>query len=164
MKVTIYVILFWSFVVSSCAAIIQKDAKEKQDVISIDVNDKYERGEQIDITVANATENDTIYIYEPQQIRMEKLEGEKWRKVRIRYCPCGASCPQPPEKQLLMPGNEFFIQWDQIEEWCGEKNEKGVPETHTAEAEKGLYRITIIYYKPDRNQAYKIVEEFEIVD
>lgn len=148
---------------SSCSLLQSSGQRENdKEKITIDLREEYEHGETVEIKVRNNSV-DTIFIYDPMRPEFEKKVENKWTKVSIRYCPCGASCPPPPENQLLLPDDEFIIQWDQYEEWCGEKNEKGIPETIRERTDTGLYRIKIVYYTKESKKSNTRSKQFKIL-
>lgn len=164
MKILASSVIFAYLFMSSCSLFRGSEQSEKSnEKITINLREEYEPGKTIKIQVKNNS-SDTLFIYDPMRPRFEKRGENKWNKVRTRYCPCGASCPPPPEKQLLVPDGEFIIQWDQYEEWCGEKNEKGIPETIRERVGSGLYRVKIMYYTTDSKKLNTINEQFTILE
>jgi hypothetical protein len=130
--------------------------------LSFNIKKSYSVGEEINIEMINQSETDSFYIHQPAIIHIEKKEGNEWKKMRIRYCPCGASCPPPPEEKLLAPGKIYYINWDQEEEWCGKITGKGIPETHKEMAGSGLYRIKVRYKETNNHTIHTKTKQFRI--
>lgn len=105
--------------------------------------------------------NDTINIYSPQQINIQRLVNNEWEKVRVLNCPCGAPCAKPIEKKELYIGQVHGYVWNKQESWCGKKNEYGIPETIKISPKTGKYRITIIY-QIKQSEKQIIYKEFEL--
>ncbi len=147
----------------SCSPKKQITENNKDDItVGFNMKEEYAPGERIEINIVNQSEKDSLYIHHPATIRIEKkVEGE-WKKMRIRYCPCGASCPPPPEERLLIPGKAYHVTWDQKEEWCGEMTSKGIPETHKKMAGNGLYRIKVLLKKTNNHTIYTKTKQFRI--
>ncbi|OFX27640.1 MAG: hypothetical protein A2041_10315 [Bacteroidetes bacterium GWA2_31_9b] len=115
---------------------------------------------QIHFQVKNIS-NDTIVLYNPQRLNIQRFVNNNWEKVRILNCPCGAPCAKPDEKLYLFKGQSHSISWDKQESWCGNKNENGIPKTIKSLSLSGNYRIIIIYQlnQADKQTFYK---EFEL--
>ena len=102
-----------------------------------------------------------VTLFNPTKTVIEKQVGEEWINIRILYCPCGASCPPPPEERLIIKGVVHQLKWNLKEEWCGGQNKEGIPSTISNIAESGNYRIKIDYEKVDGNRTF-IYHEFSI--
>ncbi len=114
----------------------------------------------IQFSIANNT-NSSIFLFNPKQLHIEVNNSGTWEKIRTLSCPCGAPCARPAEFTEIAKGNKFSHSWNMEERWCGEQNEKGIPETIKSKVKPGLYRIMIIY---SINHKEKIVyyKEFNV--
>ena len=115
-------------------------------LVSAECEENYEKGEEAKFVIKNQSKEKDVLLYHPKEILIEKYTGEKWERVDIMYCPCGASCPPPPEWGALKPEATKTIKWDLNEEWCNDKNsERKVPETNKKYAGSGTYRFVLRY-------------------
>jgi len=96
--------------------------------------------------------NQDITLVDPLLTKIEHKNNSRWRNIRILYCPCGASCPQPPKEKTIKNNEIHQYKWSGIEEWCGEINSLGMPESMSKTAKSGLYRIKIVYKIGNRNR------------
>jgi hypothetical protein len=153
-------ILILTLIIAGCTAKKQvqeiKGVNENLSLIKIIVIED----ESISFVVTNSS-TDSIYIYQPKQINIEKLIDNSWVKLRILYCPCGAPCAKPPEKIGIINGGEYTMTWDKNESWCGEKNEVGIPETIKERVSNGKYRLRVLYSNSN-NQKEVLYKEFEL--
>lgn len=104
---------------------------------------------------------ETMYIYQPKKIYLERFDNGSWVHLRILSCPCGAPCARPPEKVEIQKDGKYTWKWDRYESWCGEKNEAGIPETIRKAANKGKFRLRVLYRISD-NQKEVLYKEFEL--
>jgi len=130
--------------------------KSDTDIKTIVVNSE----NQIHFQIQNIS-NDTIKIYSPQQITIQRFVNNNWENVRILNCPCGAPCAKPDEKKELYIGQMHTYLWDKYQSWCGKKNEYGIPETIKEYSETGKYRIMIIY-QIKQSEKQIVYKEFEL--
>ena len=122
------------------------EANEHQRDVQIVAEDTYKQSNIAEFQVKNITEGEELYVYTPKDLVIEKSINGNWEKLRVLYCPCGASCPPPPEWKKLVPNQSLTISWDLHEEWCEASDPTvRVPETHSRYAGKGLYRIVILF-------------------
>jgi hypothetical protein len=115
---------------------------------------------QIQFQIQNIS-NDTLTIYSPQQITIQRFVNNDWEKVRILNCPCGAPCAKPAEIKELFSGQIHTYSWDKQESWCGKKNEYGIPETIKEFSKSGKYRIMIMY-QIKQSEKQIVYQEFEL--
>lgn len=116
------------------------------DHIAVQCKDNYEKGEEATFIVTNKSKKEELFLFHPKEKFIEKRTDEGWKRVNIRYCPCGASCPPPPEWEALNPEATKTIKWDLNEEWCDDTNtERKVPETKEKYAGAGTYRFVLRY-------------------
>ncbi len=116
--------------------------------------------EGISFTIKNTT-TESVYIYRPQRLHIEKFNNGSWEKLRILPCPCGAPCAKPAEKFEIPIGEKYVLTWDKHESWCGDKNEAGIPNTSRELAIKGKYRLRVLY-SYNNNQKEILYKEFEL--
>ena len=143
---------------SGCSATHQAGVSSQtpNDKLKIESRNTYQKGQVVEIQVHNISERDTLTLYQPRNLKIQKKQENQWRRVRTLYCPCGASCPAPPERVSVLPGSTYTYRWDQKEEWCGEMNQQGIPEMHTQFPGPGRYRI-VVQYIPTRDQQIQSV-------
>ena len=123
----------------------------------------YERGEPVKISVTNKRK-DPLHLYKPRNIVIQKKGEAGWQKIRTLYCPCGASCPAPPESISLRPDSSFTYTWDQMEEWCGEMTKQGIPEMHRVFPGFGDYRLVVRILNRDTGQVKNHYQVFAITE
>lgn len=118
------------------------------------------QGDNLTFIIKNISE-ESVKIYQPEKLKIEKFIDGSWQKLRILPCPCGAPCARPPEFVDIPSGQSHYFSWNKNESWCGDKNESGIPETKRVIAEPGKYRIVILYSIENGNQEF-FYKEFEI--
>ena len=117
-------------------------------------------GESILFTIKNTT-TESVYIYQPQKLHIEKFNNGSWERLKILPCPCGAPCAKPPESVEILSLKDYTWSWDRNESWCGDKNEMGIPETIKTKVLNGKYRLRILY-GINSKQKETIYKEFEL--
>lgn len=105
--------------------------------------------------------NYSIYIFQPEQLEIQRQEGKEWKRVRTLYCPCGASCPPPREYLQLKPGEFMDYTWNKKESWCVNKENSTIPETFEKNVSKGKYRLFLEYGQYVKEPT-KLYYEFKI--
>ena len=81
-----------------------KDNQSKKQLLEIELsNDGI-----LDFQLKNVS-SDPIVLYQPLRLQLEKLEDDKWVKLRILPCPCDAPCQAPEEKIEILPGKSFSV-------------------------------------------------------
>lgn len=135
---------------------ITQTSENKSTLIEINIT----QGENLSFAIKNISD-ESVKIYQPEKLRIEKFIDSSWVKLRILPCPCGAPCARPPEFINIPSGQSHFYSWDKNESWCGDKNESGIPETKRMIAESGKYRIAILYSIEEGKQEL-LYKEFEI--
>lgn len=157
----IYVLLAAVFLLMGCK-VTEKSAasvnKGQEGPLSVHLNSEYESGERIKIEIKNNS-NGNIDLMHPKEIVIQKQTETGWKNVPILYCPCGASCPAPPEKIQLTENAGYTMVWDQKTSWCKESNAL-VPETIEKQVEPGSYRVLVEIMKEVKSE--KIYKEFTI--
>jgi len=102
-----------------------------------------------------------VYLSRPDQLTIQKQEGDNWERVRILYCPCGASCP-PPREFVSLQTNDFVrLKWNKKESWCVDVEHQMIPETKERKASQGNYRMLIQYGQQKKKQT-KTYYEFKL--
>lgn len=119
-----------------------------------------EDGETITFSIKNIS-SESLYLFQPKKMNIEKFDNGTWERLRILHCPCGAPCAKPPEKVKILNQEKYVRTWDKYENWCGERNEYGIPTTLKAKASKGKYRLRVIC-GIDSKQKETIYKEFEL--
>lgn len=130
--------------------------------LKIEARDEYSKGQVVELRVHNTSENDTLILYKPRNLKVQKKQENQWRGVRTLYCPCGASCPAPPERVAVLPGSAYTYRWDQKEQWCGEMNQQGLPKMHSQFPGLGQYRIAIRYVAAQDQSIRSVYKSFTI--
>jgi len=102
-----------------------------------------------------------VYLFQPDQLTIQKQIGTEWEKVRILYCPCGASCPSPREFVQLKTNEFINFNWNKKESWCIHSNQQKIPETVEQNVEKGNYRL-FIQYGPYKKEQTKLYYKFKL--
>lgn len=102
-----------------------------------------------------------LTLFDPLLIKIEYKIYSNWKNIRTLYCPCGASCPRPPEEIILQNNEIHQFNWNMVEEWCGKINKYGIPDTMSSEAKPGIYRLKIGYKLQNTNRI-SIYYQFEI--
>lgn len=131
-------------------------SENKQSKLEISIED----GETISFAIKNIA-LESLYLYQPRRLHIEKFNNGTWERLRILQCPCGAPCAKPPEKVQISNQEKYIRTWDKNESWCGEKNKYGIPETLKAKALNGRYRLRILY-GIDSKQRETLYKEFEL--
>lgn len=160
-----YLFIGLFLVIFSCSA--PRNIQEERhargpDILKVEVPDTLQKGERVHIRLTNVSNSDTVELYKPRNLQVRKKEGGKWRAVKTLYCPCGASCPAPPERIPLFPGKSFSYHWDQKEQWCGEVDEQGIPRMHSRFPGYGTYRMAIRYLSGPDQRVQSFYVEFII--
>ena len=117
-------------------------------------------GENISFIIKNTT-MESVYIYQPEKLHIEKFNNNSWEKLRILPCPCDAPCNAPTEKEELAAGESFNLSWNKEESWCGKERINNVRNTVRQSVEKGNYRIRINILT-DNRKINPIYKEFTI--
>ena len=157
MKKIIIIILVLSVACSTKQQISKTEVSDnKSSIIEISLIE----GESISFTIKNTT-TESVYIYQPQRLHIEKFNNNSWEKLRILPCPCGAPCAKPIEKIEISKDDNYILSWDKHESWCGDKNEAGIPNTIRELAIKGKYRLRVLY-SHNKNQKEILYKEFEL--
>jgi hypothetical protein len=137
-------------------------SSKKQGGFQIEAQDVYHKDETVEVKVYNPSHLDTLMLYKPRNLVVQKKQDGKWKQVRTLYCPCGASCPAPPEKVSVPPASGYTYRWNQKEEWCGEMSARGVPKMHSQFAGYGRYRMAVRYLGRENQQLQTRYELFSI--
>lgn len=125
----------------------------------VEVKKTYTTEEKVIIKFKNIAEKEII-VYDPLIVRVEqKVAGEEtqWKVMRWLYCPCGASCPPPPNQLGITQGQVKTFVWNKEEKWC-----KGGMKTEKLKAPKGTYRLRMRYKNPKTNEREVYYQEFNI--
>lgn len=130
--------------------------------VQVSLNEELQFGDTLIVKVLNVSDQQ-IVIYSPLLKNIEKLERNKWRKVRILYYPCGSYYEPAPKKLKLALGEIHTLKWNLIESWCGEMQENRIPKLEKRESKSGLYRITI-QYSVETGLMEEIRKEFKILE
>ncbi len=139
------------------------EVPDSSDIISIKCKDKYEKGEDATFVIKNKSKEQDVLLFQPNEVQVEKKTEKGWEKVSIRYCPCGASCPPPPEWETLESQSTKKMKWDLNEEWCGEINSnRKVPETKKKYAGAGTYRFVLKYSMNKGKEIFTDYVKFEL--
>lgn len=133
------------------------------DHLKILSDEEYEKGQVVEIQVHNTSSTDTLTLYKPRNLVVQKRQHGKWKRVRTLYCPCGASCPAPPEKVFISPGSSYTYRWDQKEQWCGEMNKQGITEMHSRFPGAGTYRMAVRIVPGEDRQIKTFYKTFTIL-
>jgi len=127
----------------------------KTEFIEIGIKKRFSLNETVKIKITNISGKNLV-LYEPTKTNIEKKTNDKWKKLRILYCPCDAPCNAPPEKLDLPNGKEINLSWNQKESYCGKITDSGIRETVRKEVNKGAYRLVVMYkLNNERNTIYK---------
>lgn len=97
-----------------------------------------------------------VKLFQPREKIIEHLSGNEWIQVKTLYCPCGASCPPPPQFEMMQPQDVHKLAWDGEEKWC----EGMTPKQQKAVA--GKYRAVFKYSLPNNRKIDTFYAEFEI--
>jgi len=123
----------------------QKDPIEKnENQLQVTIAQNYSKGDTINIELTNLS-GKTLLLYSPSKPKIEKLEQDNWKTIKILNCPCDAPCNAPPDKIELAVNKKTSWHWDQKESYCGKRDKAGIRETIKKEAEKGKYRLVTTY-------------------
>jgi hypothetical protein len=140
---------------------VAEDHPRESDLLAFKGRDRFARGEDVRIQVENRS-RDTLHLYKPKNLIIHKKQKDGWKRIRTLYCPCGASCPAPPEKLPLKPGGNYTYTWDQKEKWCGEMTAAGIPRMHRQFPGNGTYRLTVRYLQKARGPVQTLYKPFTI--
>jgi hypothetical protein len=133
--------------------------EENEKGIHIETIHTGEGNDLIKFEIRNTSSQD-VRVFHPKEITIEKKNGD-WEKVSVLYCPCGASCPPPPEFLVLKPGELLTISWNKKRSWCGERQANGIREYHEEKVESGLYRLKV-HYADLENEMKTVYNVFNI--
>jgi hypothetical protein len=155
--------LFTLFVASCASSRQTVDSEQSKDYpLEIIAEETFEQKTPVRITVRNTSSHDTVQLYKPRNLVVEKKEENGWAHIRTLYCPCGASCPAPPQKLPLYPGRDYTYRWDQMEEWCGEMTPEGIPRMNREFPGYGVYRMAIKIFKEEKGKVETRYKSFTI--
>lgn len=133
------------------------------DHVKIFAPDQYQKGQVVEIRVHNTSSTDTLTLYKPRNLVVQKEHNGQWKSIRTLYCPCGASCPAPPERVSITPGSSYTYRWGQKEQWCGEMNQQGIPEMHSRFPGTGRYRMAVRIAGGEESQIKTFYKAFTIL-
>ena len=157
MKKILTIILVLSAACSTKQQISKTEVSDnKSSIIEISVTE----GESISFTIKNTT-MESVYIYQPSRLNIEKFNNSSWENLRILPCPCDAPCNAPIEKEELAAGESFNLSWNKEESWCGTERVNNVRNTIKQTIGKGTYRIKINILT-DNRKLNPIYQEFTI--
>ena len=156
--------LLLAFFVASCSSSRHTvdSEQDKNYPLEITSQETFKRNTPVRIVVRNTSSQDTVQLYKPRNLVVEKKKGNHWVHIRTLYCPCGASCPAPPQKQPLYPGRDYTYRWDQMEEWCGEMTAEGIAEMNRQFPGYGVYRIAIRIFKEEGRKVETLYQSFTL--
>jgi len=159
-----YLSIFFLLLLSGCSTIREAGsaANTSYDTLRLEARNEYSRGQVIELQVYNTSENDSLILYKPRNLKVQKKQDGKWTRVRTLYCPCGASCPAPPERITLLPGKGYTYRWDQKEQWCGEMSQQGIPKMHSEFPGFGQYRMAVRIVSVQNSRIRTIYKSFII--
>lgn len=127
----------------------------------VDVKKVYAVEEKVVIRFKNISEQD-LKIYDPlilvvEQKQDNSAEKKAWKRMRWLYCPCGASCPPPPDQLTVAKDQTKTFVWNQLEKWCDKQGKM-----MKAQVPKGTYRLRINYKNPKTGEKDFYNQEFTI--
>ncbi len=132
-------------------------------IVKIQIYETYKMDEPILFEVENIY-NQSILIYNPERLWIERFNGDKWQKLKIPECLCDAPCQASVDVFVLGQGNQIRQVWDQQESWCGSRIKgQQIRETIFKSVDKGRYRI-LIRFKPIDGEETLSIKEFQIID
>jgi len=157
-------LLLFLFIIASCSSTRQNAETEgsSDHPLVITADNAFKRKAPVRIVARNTSSQDTVQLYKPRNLIVEKKKEDRWVRIRTLYCPCGASCPAPPQKRPLYPGMTYTYRWDQMEEWCGEMTPEGIPEMHRQFPGFGQYRVAIRIFKQAEGKVDTLYQSFNI--
>ncbi len=159
-------IMFFSIVLLFVSCNMSKqttvDNYNENEISFVSLKSQFHKDEEVKLVFENNIESE-ITILNPQRMLIEKNYNNKWERVKILYCPCGASCPQPPKQLELKPSEKHIFTWNQKEDWCGDYITKFVQKTETKFVGFGKYRIKVLY-KIKQSKIVEIYKYFEIIE
>lgn len=129
--------------------------------IAINKDQAINVGESIEIVFEN-THSNSIIVYYPKKLNIEKLEDANWRKLKILECPCDAPCQASAEKVMLKSGEQIKLSWNLKESWCGPRSSAQIRETIFRLVSEGRYRIIFNVKSLDGIES-SICKEFNII-
>ncbi len=133
----------------------QKSSSFNEIEIIIEEND-----DNLIFKINNNSEKESI-ILNQNKLHIERMVNNKWEKIKLLNCPCGAPCAQQSELIEILIGKNYILKWDKKESWCGKKNKNGIPDTNTSICQPGDYRIRIVF-SSSKNKSQVIYKEFNI--
>ena len=134
----------------------------KTEVVTIQSKSEYQQGDPVNFMVQNNHPEMTLKLYHPLELTIEKKSENDWEQVKILYCPCGASCPPPPEYREVKPKQAYQLAWDQKTSWCGEMQDNGIKKYHEKLVTPGEYRLVLQYQF--ENELKTIYKRFKIIN
>jgi hypothetical protein len=160
-------ILINLFLLCSCGALQDDhssnvDNQSEEQPVSIENKSRFTIGEEVIFTIKNTQPDQSLKFYHPRELNIEKKTENDWEDVSILYCPCGASCPPPPEYVTIEAGESYKIVWSQKKSWCGEMQENGIRKYHEEQVKPGKYRIKLNFSINDNR--IPIIKTFNIVE
>ena len=151
------------FLIALCLfACNSKSGSESQNGVTISHQLIEQEVESIIEFVITNNSGSTVNLPNPYSKSIEFKSGSEWVKFRTLDCPCGASCPPPPNDFNLENENSHSIKWNMKEEWCGPKQLGGrPPEAFSSKAQPGTYRFKMVY-KNEASELITLNHEFQI--
>lgn len=135
-------VLFFAIAISSCSSV-KSLSKTKikliENTIKLEFSNKVSMEGNFHAVLTNVSEDD-IYLQKPGIKQFFRLNQDKWERVHIIQCPCGAQCSPPAPFIKLAANASYEFDWN-IEEGACVSNEQGLKVADTHNAEKGKYRM-----------------------
>lgn len=153
MKTHLLVLLF---LISGCKSSQMISVNDNTDPVSIDLTIM---DESITFSLYNNTLSQ-LEILNPQKLSIYHFENNNWQKLKILICPCDAPCNAPDENIKIDSKQNYSVQWNKKESWCGEKTFHGPRETIYSAPSSGKYKIVFVYKQNGKTN--EILKEFEL--
>lgn len=155
-RLLIFVFIVFNACSTSKTMIEQKNEEDHQSNIKIEMS----KDENFKFLIKN-TSDQSVYLYQPTRLVIEKYTDQKWNSVKILDCPCDAPCQPPQEKYLLEKDSSYTLRWNKMLSWCGKRKEGMVRETITEPAKEGKYRLVVSLYEEGK-VGQTLYKEFHI--
>jgi hypothetical protein len=144
---TIIFIFSLSILLGACITSSHSTKKAKSpSYLTVESKIIYENNERATFKITNESQEEELFLSHPEEIEIEKQTKSGWKDIKVLYCPCGASCPPPPQWGVLKPQGTRTVSWNLKEQWCeGTSLHGNIPKTKTKYAGKGNYRFVVRY-------------------
>lgn len=160
--------LLWAILVLSSCHTLKSNTNESNpsvgdEIVRLEGEDWFDIEDDAVFVIKNISKQRSIYIYQPHEMTVQQKVKDQWERVELLFCPCGASCPPPPEWEILAPGSEREVVWDLQEKWCEQSDTRTrIPKTVSRYAGPGEFRIVVQYALSRGGEIKTLYKNFQL--